>query len=329
MSLASSIFPHLVDSSKKVESSKPRENESTSSGSSRFAFGIFQKTLGFVKRSRQAKLGEKNKFYYDEKLKRWVEEGVEPPAGEAALPPPPPTAAFPNRMQDYNINDALETKSFPAVNGPQIPSLVSPEPSSGIPPIPPSSNQFSAHGRTGVRSRYVDTFNKGGRVPTNLFRSPSLPSAKSGGGPKPNIFVPAPVTSYEETVQTPGESIQEPLVTNNNPPKSFEGAFSTPQTSTSSSMTMQRFPSMDNIVQKRAGDMGNGNSFAPPESRRAASWSGSLNHASNPSMRSEIKPLGRPLGMSPLSQMHNSPPSSMQLPSSGGSLGDDLQEVEL
>ncbi|KAM1157093.1 hypothetical protein ACFX1X_028038 [Malus domestica] len=321
--------PNKVDSSKKVESSKPRENESTSSGSSRFGFGIFQKTLGFVKRSRQAKLGEKNKFYYDEKLKRWVEEGVEPPAGEAALPPPPPTAAFPNRMQDYNINDALETKSFPAVNGPQIPSLVSPEPSSGIPPIPPSSNQFSAHGRTGVRSRYVDTFNKGGRVPTNLFRSPSLPSAKPGGGPKPNIFFPAPVTSYEETVQTPGESIQEPLVTNINPPKSFEGEFSTPQTSTSSSMTMQRFPSMDNIVQKRAGDMGNGNSFAPPESRRAASWSGSLNHASNPSIRSEIKPLGRPLGMSPLSQMHNSPPSSMQLPSSGGSLGDDLQEVEL
>ena len=101
----------------------------------------------------KAKLGEKNKFYYDEKLKQWVEEGVEPPAKEAALPPPPPTAAFPNRMQDYNINDALETKSFPAVNGPQIPSLVSPEPSSGIPPVPTSSNQFSARGRTGVRSR--------------------------------------------------------------------------------------------------------------------------------------------------------------------------------
>lgn len=101
----------------------------------------------------KAKLGEKNKFYYDEKLKRWVEEGAEPPAEEAALPPPPPTAAFPNRVQDYNINDALNTKSFDAVAGPQIKSPVAPEQSSGIPPIPPSSNQFSARGRTGVRSR--------------------------------------------------------------------------------------------------------------------------------------------------------------------------------
>ncbi|KAM1125159.1 hypothetical protein ACFX14_040533 [Malus domestica] len=321
--------PSKVDSIKKVESSKPQENASTSTRSSRFGFGIFQKTLGFVKRSRQAKLGEKNKFYYDEKLKQWVEEGVEPPAKEAVLPPPPPTAAFPNRMQDYNVNDALETKSFPAVNGPQIPSLVSPELSSGIAPIPPSSNQFSARGRTGVRSRYVDTFNKGGGTPANLFQSPSLPYAKPGGGPKPNIFVPAPVTSYEETVQTPGESTHEPTVTNNNPPKSFESAFSTSQTSTLSSMTMQRFPSMDNIVQKRAGDMGNGNSYEPHESRRVASWSGSLNHASNPSMRNEIKPLGQSLGISPPSRIHSGAQPPMQFPSSGGSFGDDLQEVEL
>ncbi|KAM1027805.1 hypothetical protein ACFXTH_040547 [Malus domestica] len=321
--------PSKVDSSKKVESSKPQENASTSTRSSRFGFGIFQKTLGFVKRSRQAKLGEKNKFYYDEKLKQWVEEGVEPPAKEAVLPPPPPTAAFPNRMQDYNVNDALETKSFPAVNGPQIPSLVSPELSSGIAPIPPSSNQFSARGRTGVRSRYVDTFNKGGGTPANLFQSPSLPYAKPGGGPKPNIFVPAPVTSYEETVHTPGESTHEPTVTNNNPPKSFESAFSTSQTSTLSSMTMQRFPSMDNIVQKRAGDMGNGNSYEPHESRRVASWSGSLNHASNPSMRNEIKPLGQSLGISPPSRIHSGAQPPMQFPSSGGSFGDDLQEVEL
>ncbi|CAN6566447.1 unnamed protein product [Malus baccata var. baccata] len=293
--------PSKVDSSKKVESSKPQENASTSTRSSRFGFGIFQKTLGFVKRSRQAKLGEKNKFYYDEKLKQWVEEGVEPPAKEAVLPPPPPTAAFPNRMQDYNVNDELETKSFPAVNGPQIPSLVSPEPSSGIAPIPPSSNQFSARGRTGVRSRYVDTFNKGGGTPANLFQSPSLPYAKPGGGPKPNIFVPAPVTSYEETVQTPGESTHEPT----------------------------RFPSMDNIVQKRAGDMGNGNSYEPHESRRVASWSGSLNHASNPSMRNEIKPLGQSLGISPPSRIHSGAQPPMQFPSSGGSFGDDLQEVEL
>ncbi|PQM37295.1 protein transport protein SEC16B homolog [Prunus yedoensis var. nudiflora] len=323
--------PGKVDASKKVDSSKTQEKASTSRFGN-FGSQIFQKTLGFVKRSqsdRQAKLGEKNKFYYDEKLKRWVEEGAEPPAEEAALPPPPPTAAFPNRMQDYNINDALNTKSFDAVAGPQIKSPVPPEQSSGIPPIPLSSNQFSARGRTGVRSRYVDTFNKGGGTPGNLFQSPSLPSAKPGVGPNPKMFIPTAVTSYEKTVQTPGESVQEPLVTINNPPKSFQDVFPTPQTSTSSSMTtMQRFPSMDNIVQKRAGEMANGSSFVPPESRRVASWSGSLNHASNPSMRNEIKPLGEALGRSPLSHMHNGPPS-LQSSKSGGSFGDDLQEVEL
>lgn len=101
----------------------------------------------------KAKLGEANKFYYDEKLKRWVEEGAEPPAEEAALPPPPPTtAAIQNRMQDYNMSDALKTTSFHAVGGPEIKNPASSE-SSGVPPVPPSSNQFSARGRMGVRSR--------------------------------------------------------------------------------------------------------------------------------------------------------------------------------
>jgi hypothetical protein len=97
----------------------------------------------------KAKLGEKNKFYYDEKLKRWVEEGTEPPPEEAALPPPPTTAPFPNGMQDYNVRDAPKTGEFHSDAG-----LETKSPSSGIPPIPPSSNQFSARGRMGVRSRY-------------------------------------------------------------------------------------------------------------------------------------------------------------------------------
>ncbi|PRQ57499.1 putative COPII coat assembly protein, Sec16 [Rosa chinensis] len=320
--------PSKVDSSKKVNS-KTQQKPSASSGS-RFSFGsqIFQKTLGLVIKSRpdkQAKLGEANKFYYDEKLKRWVEEGAEPPAEEAALPPPPPTtAAIQNRMQDYNMNDALKTTSFHAVGGPEIKSPASSE-SSGAPPVPPSSNQFSARGRMGVRSRYVDTFNKGGATPGNLFQPPSLPAAKPGGGSNPKFFIPSPVTSYQETVQTTEGSTQESFVTSNNPPKSVD-TFSAPPTSTPSSMTMQRFPSMDNIVQKRAGELTNGSSFVPPESRRVASWSGSLSEASNPSVRSEIKPTA--LGMSPLSYMPSFSPS-MQSERSSGSLGDDLHEVEL
>ena len=98
-------------------------------------------------------MGEKNKFYYDEKLKRWVEEGAALPAEEAALPPPPPTtAAFQNGSTEYNLKSALKTESSPPLEGSNT-RISSPELSPGMPPIPPSSNQFSARGRMGVRSR--------------------------------------------------------------------------------------------------------------------------------------------------------------------------------
>ena len=102
----------------------------------------------------KAKLGEKNKFYYDEKLKRWVEEGVEPPAEEAALPPPPTTAAFQNGMSDYNLKSALKSEGSPPNGSPTFRNPTPIEHASGIPPIPTSSNQFSARGRMGVRARY-------------------------------------------------------------------------------------------------------------------------------------------------------------------------------
>jgi len=100
----------------------------------------------------KAKLGEKNKFYYDENLKRWVEEGAEPPAEETALPPPPPSAALQNGMSDYNLKSALKSENSPSNGSPEFTSPTM-ERSSGIPPIPTVQNQFSARGRTGVRSR--------------------------------------------------------------------------------------------------------------------------------------------------------------------------------
>lgn len=107
----------------------------------------------------KAKLGEKNKFYYDEKLKRWVEEGAEPPAEEAALPPPPTTASFQNGISDYNLQSALKSEGgFPSNVSPSIRTPSPSEHSSGIPPIPTNTNQFSAHGRSGVRSRYSNFF---------------------------------------------------------------------------------------------------------------------------------------------------------------------------
>lgn len=103
-------------------------------------------------------MGETNKFYYDEKLKRWVEEGAEPPAEEAALPPPPPTATFQNGMTDYNLKSAMKKEGSPLNGSPDLKSSTPLEHTSGMPPIPPSSNQFSARGRMGVRSRYKNYF---------------------------------------------------------------------------------------------------------------------------------------------------------------------------
>ncbi|KAM5572914.1 hypothetical protein ABKV19_012795 [Rosa sericea] len=149
----------LVDSSKEMASSDGQGKASGgTSRFSRFGFGsqLLQKTVGLVLRPRpgkQAKLGETNKFYYDEKLKRWVEEGAEPPAADPALPPPPTTAVFQNGVSDYNLRSALKREGgSPTKGGPDLHTSTPPGPTSGTPPIPPSSNQFSARGRMGIRS---------------------------------------------------------------------------------------------------------------------------------------------------------------------------------
>lgn len=290
---------------------------------------LFQKTVGLVLRSRpdrQAKLGEENLFYYDDKLKRWVERGVEPQAEDTALPPPPTTATFGNGMPDDNRKDAsnesLHTKGGADFKSP------GPERNPGIPPIPPSSNQFSARGRMGIHSRYVDTFNKGTSATT--FQSPVIPPAKvGGGGSNPKFFIPTLVTSTPatlagETVQTTGERIQEAasLTTENLPPMSSnDDSFSAlppssmtmqPPPSSSSTM-MQRFPSMDNIVHRRMGGMEQGN---PSNSRRTVSWSGGLSNVNNPS--------------NSLFMHRDSPPMLFSMGGGGGGgFGEDLHEVEL
>lgn len=112
----------------------------------------------------KAKLGEKNKFYYDEKLKRWVEEGAETPAEEPALPPPPKaTTSFGLSEQsvgntlktENNVNDAFKQESPNVNSGP----AANPQfPLERNATILPSQNHFSARGRMGVRSRLNFTY---------------------------------------------------------------------------------------------------------------------------------------------------------------------------
>ncbi|KAM5572915.1 hypothetical protein ABKV19_012795 [Rosa sericea] len=239
----------LVDSSKEMASSDGQGKASGgTSRFSRFGFGsqLLQKTVGLVLRPRpgkQAKLGETNKFYYDEKLKRWVEEGAEPPAADPALPPPPTTAVFQNGVSDYNLRSALKREGgSPTKGGPDLHTSTPPGPTSGTPPIPPSSNQFSARGRMGIRSRYVDTFNQAGGMPANLFQSPSVPSIKPAVAANAKFFIPTPALSGDQTMEAIAEHVQEDATTTKEDPSTSARNDSFHAPPSSSPMSMQRVP---------------------------------------------------------------------------------------
>ncbi|KAG8094146.1 hypothetical protein GUJ93_ZPchr0012g21425 [Zizania palustris] len=294
--------------------------QSTSgSGSSRFGW-LLQKTMGLVSKSRhQAKLGEQNKFYYDEKLKRWVEEGAEVPAEEPPLPPPPTKASFQNGIPDYNLNGP--GNGGHAANGfAQVKPLNPPEPSSVMPQMPPpSQNQFSARGRMGVRSRYVDTFNKGG---ANAFSSSVTPSYSKPATPSmaplsgAAFFVPTPAVASDHIPDSAASAARqdEPSLS----AAARESSASPPPLPPS----IQRHPSMDNIMTPSS--TANGSSF--PRSR-AASWSGTYpsDQLSTGAAASRSPDGHRMPSPSIPGHIHSNRNSSRQL----NVLGDDLHEVEL
>ncbi|KAL8114425.1 hypothetical protein AgCh_021322 [Apium graveolens] len=323
--------PTQSDPSKDANTNDSQGKASVSAGSSRFGrfgfgFGsgsqLLQKILK-PRQDKQAKLGEANKFYYDEKLKRWVEEGVDPPPEETVLPPPPTTSAFPIGTSDHSANSAVRTEGSLSNGGPNYGSPTSLGHNAGAPLVPPSSNQFSARGPIGVRSRYVDTFNKGGGNSTNMFKSPSVPSNRPISSASPKFFVPMPVSSVEQPAV---DNTQQATSGNENPVmpslnESFQSVAPPP------SNNMQKYPSMNNIPNKGTTLAGLGNSSLLSHSRRAASWSGISNESLPPQSSAETKPLGEALGMSPptfkpsgLSSMHSS--------GSGDNYGENLHEVE-
>ncbi|XP_010495820.1 PREDICTED: protein transport protein SEC16B homolog [Camelina sativa] len=183
--MAGSSKEKAVDGVKKLKSS------GTVAGS---RFSRMLETFGRVlaRPSKEAKLGAENQFYYDDNLKRWVEKGVEPPAEEAALPPPPTIGSFQNNSSGYENKSDMNPSNGNWSSGGPAPS----DNSSGIPPISHGSNQFSARGRTGVRARYVDTFNQGRGNSQTMFQSPSVQTAKPPIPAKAKFFVPAAPASF-------------------------------------------------------------------------------------------------------------------------------------
>ncbi|XP_010494987.1 PREDICTED: protein transport protein SEC16A homolog isoform X3 [Camelina sativa] len=291
-----------------------------SSRFSRFGIGILKNTVGTVgslflsRSSKEAKLGEDNQFYYDDNLKRWVERGVEPPAEEAALPPPPTLGALRSNSLGYENKSDMKNEMSPTGGSWSSGSPTPSESSSGAPPVSQSSNQFSARGRTGVRARYVDTYNQGRGNSSSMFQSPPVQSAKPPIPAKTKFFVPAAPASFANdqvmesvSAETRQEnSADEAVVGSAGAPPPSQSSFQSP---TPSPMTMQRFPSLDNMRRSGSGISLDGD-LPPAGSRRTASWSGSVNTSfMSPTSASTYKP-------SPLN-------------SSSSSLGEELQEVEL
>lgn len=278
------------------DAAKANSKITASSGQSRFGrFGsqIFQKAVGLIAKTHnnEAKLGDKNKFYYDEKLKRWVEEGAALPAEEAVLSAPPISAAFITNAQtpesSYNIGSALNGQTIHN-GGVEIRSPLSSEKVSGMPPVPPSVNQFSARGRLhGVRSRYVDTFNKGGgSTPTKSFQAPVIPAAGPLGLPsKANFFIPNPAASLDSNSnEVAGISDENGLgaaCTSATEDSSGVPTVSRQESGSAETLprgvgSMHRYSSADNVTQfaeNRVGHVENGSVMLSSHSR-AASWSG-------------------------------------------------------
>ncbi|TVU33704.1 hypothetical protein EJB05_25537 [Eragrostis curvula] len=323
------------------------QSSASGSGGSRLGWlgSTLQKTMELVSKShRQAKLGDQNKFYYDEKLKRWVEEGAAIPAEEPPLPPPPTKSSFQNGLPDHKLNGPMSGSHAP--NG--VTEWKSPNSSEhglGMPPIPPSQNQFSARGRMGVRSRradgfsvfhirYVDTFNKAGAsgaMPS--YNRPAAPSVAPPAGAK--FFMPTAAAASADQMSHQAAEIHSETVHHDersaSPPA--ETSFSSPSPSTQfsapMSSTIHRHPSMDNISTPYQGSGVSAGSNNSSFSRsRAASWSGTYSEqfsAIAGARSPDVQTMPSPLMPGMPSHSRSNSNSSVQF----NGLTEDLHEVEL
>uniref|UniRef100_A0A7I4DLP5 Protein transport protein sec16 n=1 Tax=Physcomitrium patens TaxID=3218 RepID=A0A7I4DLP5_PHYPA len=179
----------------------PRASGLRLAGLGRLGSSFLQRATGlWGSNKREAKLGDANKFYYDEKLKKWVEEGVDPTPDVAPLPPPPTTSSFMGSAPPQEETHAP-------------PQAVTSKP--GTPPLAPTSGNHYSNRRQagGVRSRYVDTFNKGGSTtPAKSVMGSLMPPLMPGAGmmsTPANMFVPgpAPSSSFTDNNSDVGESV--------------------------------------------------------------------------------------------------------------------------
>ncbi|KAI9137514.1 hypothetical protein BKA69DRAFT_1090024, partial [Paraphysoderma sedebokerense] len=115
------------------------------------------------KKAVKANLGETNQFYYDEKLKKWVNKNAPADEQKESPLPPPPRATTPSVPTGPNPTPAPSAQ--PSRVGTPVGGL---PPSRGSTPIPNSLSNSQTYGaalggtRLRGRSKYVDVLNPSG-----------------------------------------------------------------------------------------------------------------------------------------------------------------------
>ncbi|AGO14057.1 AaceriAGR202Wp [[Ashbya] aceris (nom. inval.)] len=100
---------------RKREAAEKEKRKAEGSSSSRW-FGWLKKDTN-EKKPIKAKLGQKNNFYYDEKLKRWVnKDATEEEKLKVSTPPPPPPVV----KRKMNTTPEIKPRSGSVVGGPAI-----------------------------------------------------------------------------------------------------------------------------------------------------------------------------------------------------------------
>jgi hypothetical protein len=200
---------HHSTSDQANDATSPPPKATVSKGASRLR-QLQQRLLGGWRSRKQANLGLENKFYYDEKLGRWICADDESSAENAAagLTPPP--------------SDTELTRTPPASNTAPAPSTKDDTQPSGAPSIPTPTNlvlnQGAAPAQSGpfrpqhVRQRYVDVLGavqqtnastdhpfSGGAVPATLLVRPPPPTSLTTASTPIQPFIPTehPVPSEE------------------------------------------------------------------------------------------------------------------------------------
>jgi len=196
------------------DSSNQPQSPSGSSTLSKLGSGLGWSLRGiFATKSVEAKLGEENKYFYDQNLKRWVREGETPQVEEQA-PTAPPTdtdlggprpGPFPPSQQP--LHDGYGAPSSLSGGGGGAPSG-----NDALFSAQQGANRYARKPTTGVRSRYVDTLNSSvpsGPAPPEHVQ-PGLAMAQ------PRRSVPSNVQIFQPRVP-PAQSTAEPTAEASSP----------------------------------------------------------------------------------------------------------------